>query len=152
MKRSLFPILLGLLVGSAFNVALHAQASDKVTVTGGFNVCVDTQQANVALKVAFDGGASTDAAGVTWQGLTARIPLSQFPAAAKTLGPHTVIVTTPDQTVTMADGSTQVIPGGPSAPIPYTVISTSAQPPSNPRWIKIAGTIALLLGLFAWLG
>ena len=153
MKMKVLGFALGLITSFALTTTpLFAQASNKIQVNN-WNLCVDFQQNNVPLTIQFDGGAVVPAAGVIWIGANApfeaQIPVSQFPAAAKTVGVHTAIVTAPGSSVIMADGSTLVVPGG-SVSVTYDIISSQGPAPSNPRWKKIAGTAALaLVGLLA---
>ncbi len=150
-------LLIGLLIFMVSAGPLYAQTSNKITASGGWNLCVDFQASNVPLTLGIDGAAAIPAAGVTWVGSSApfqaQIPLSQMPASARTIGLHSVVVTAPTSTVTLADGSTLTVPGG-SLTVAYEIVNTVGPAPSNPRWIKIAGTIAAIVGgvLVAWFG
>jgi hypothetical protein len=154
-SHPLFGLVLGFLLFIFAAGPIYAQTSNKITAAGGWNLCVDFQASNVALTVGIDGAAAIPAAGVTWVGSTApfqaQIPLSQLPAGARTIGLHSVIVTAPSSTVTLADGSSLTVPGG-SLTVAYEIVNTVGPAPSNPRWIKIAGTIAAFIGagLVAW--
>lgn len=147
MKRNLFGLIVGLIVGHLAVVTLSAQTGGspgKVTVSG-WALCVDFQSRDVPLTLGIDGGGPVAAAGVQWEGqaapFTAKLPLSAFPAAGRTVGIHTAVVTAPSQTVTMADGTPFTIPGG-SVSISYEVISETGPAPSNPRWLRIVQAIA----------
>lgn len=160
--RALTGLTVGLIVGNA--AILEAQAPPKITATGGWNLCVDaavpTLAAAQALTITLTEGPNppANAAGVTWSPgsggvFTATIPLAQMPASARTVGVHTVsvaFVSPAGAAVILADGST--LTPSPSAPlsVSYEVVAQPTTPsPTNPRWIKIAGTIALAI-LGAW--
>lgn len=133
--------LAGLVAMTTLLSAAPMQAAPKVTATGGFNFCLDWATPGVALTGEFDGGAAVPLLGVVWVGATSQIPVSQFPAAAKALGPHTMTIREPSGVpVVLADGSSIVQVGG-SFTQPYEIVSNSSRPaPTNPKWLKIAGT------------
>ncbi len=156
--RLIVALAVGLLLGTLSSVSIHAQAPPKITATGGWNLCVDaavnTLAQAQALTVTLVEGPTPPITppGVTWVPgavgtYTAQIPLSQLPASARTLGVHTVqvsFVSTAGAAVILADGST--LTPSPSAPlnVSYEVVAQPTTPsPTNPRWIKIAGTIAI---------
>lgn len=152
-------IALGLLINNILGTTLLAQG--KITATGGWNLCVDVVASSMVsaqqlqLNIAIDGGTSNPVVGLTWTGsaspFTAQIPLSQLPLTARNIGQHTAIVTASSGPITLADGSI-LTPTSGSLTVPYEIVNTSAPTPSNPRWIKILGTlIAGLKKLFPWM-
>lgn len=157
MVKQIAGLVLGLALGLGATEAVLAQATPnpKITANGGWALCVDFQARDVALSLSVDGSAAVPASGVIWEGTAApfqaKLPLSDMPASARTVGVHTATVTAPSQTVTMADGSTLDIPGG-SVALTYEVIATQGPAPSNPRWIRILGVIVAAAGGFlTWL-
>lgn len=141
MKRSHIAFVVGLLF-LLTPLRAHTQSVDKITAAGGWNLTVDVATANAPLTLAVDGAAAVPAAGVVWTGTTAKIPLSQMPAAASAVGVHTVVVTDPGLSVTLADLSLFQVGGG-SLTVSYEVVSSTPNPPKNPHWLRIAGTVAL---------
>lgn len=124
--------------------AVPALAQNNITLTSAWGITA-TATANAPLTIAFDGGAAIPATGTTWSGTTATVPvMALMPAASKTLGGHTFVLTDPGGPVTLADGSVVTVGGGPLT-VGYTVIDLSPNPPKNPKWIKIAGGLAAII-------
>jgi hypothetical protein len=163
--RNVAGVALGFAIGWLATAPLVAQSQDGsalapflITQTGGWNHTVQCDATGVALTISIDGAAAVPAAGLTWSGTaapyTATMPFSQMPAAARTIGPHTIAVTAPATTITLADGSSYTYPAG-TVTSYYKVLpdTPAANPPRTPRWIKILGTVlvGVVVGLVAWL-
>jgi hypothetical protein len=120
---------------------------------------VDCDAKPVSFTLSVDGATAVAAAGVTWAGtvapFTATIPFSQMPPAVRTVGSHSIAVTFPSTTDVLADGTVYTYPSGTLTSY-VKVLPDVAVPnvPRNPRWIKIAGTVAvaIAIGVAAYLG
>lgn len=122
-RWSVAGVVLGMLVGQAA-VMLAQSGGDgtqpnpyKITQTGGWNKVLKCQADNLALTVSVDGSVATPATGVTWgpsgdatAPFAATLPASQMPSALRAIGPHTLAVTVPSTTITLADGSPYIYP------------------------------------------
>lgn len=158
--------MVGIVVGLV--TTAYAQTSTgKITATGGWNICVDAPGVTtlaaaqaIAVTVKYDGASAVPASGVVWvapvapaTSVEAQLPLSQMPASARTVGVHTVEIAfagTTGSPVILADGSTLTPSPGTPLLLSYEVVAQPTGPsPTNPRWKKIAGTLALaMVGLW----
>ena len=169
LTKNVLGLLLGFTLGLALtSVPLYAQTQDGtagkpylVTQTGGWNKVVKCQATGLALTVAVDGAAAVPAVGVTWGDsgdpsapFAATIPMAQMPAAIRTVGMHTLAITSPATTLTLADGSPYTYPAATYTEYLTTLSDTpTSTPPKDGGWKKIIGSLAVAFGglFIAWL-
>lgn len=141
MKSFVWGLVLGYLAIGAVSPVVAQTANNKITAAG-FGICLDFPTKDVALTLKIDGATTAIAAtGVTWAGagpFTATIPIAGFPASARTVGDHSVIVSAPDVVETLADNSTVTVQSLPVT-VTYRVVSVTGQGFANVKLIRVTG-------------
>lgn len=151
MRRHMFGLIVGGIVGSLAVVTVAAQAQTAIiTQSGPWGVEIECAT-QTAITTAVDGGPATSVTGLAWTGsgpFRATVPYPAT-AAARTIGTHSFAIATPAQTVTLADGTPYTYPAGTLSLSVQVVPDTppAAQPPRFIRWLKIISSfISRLFG------
>lgn len=178
MYRRFVANVLGLIGGAVLglvvtDVPLQAQAPGgdgtqanpyKITQTGGWNKSLKCQAQNIAFTVSIDNAAPVAAQGVTYAPnldsatnvnypYIATFPQSQFPAPIRTVGVHTLAITSPATTIILADGvTTYTFPATTYGPewVHTYADSPSVLPLLDAGWKKIIGTLQALFRALFW--